>query len=62
MRYTAPALFAAVSLLSGVRAGTYGLSDNWVGSAFLSAFEWQAIADPTHGRVLVFVPFRISSS
>nr|2CL2_A Chain A, PUTATIVE LAMINARINASE [Phanerodontia chrysosporium]2W39_A Chain A, PUTATIVE LAMINARINASE [Phanerodontia chrysosporium]2W52_A Chain A, PUTATIVE LAMINARINASE [Phanerodontia chrysosporium] len=30
---------------------TYHLEDNWVGSAFLSTFTHEAIADPTHGRV-----------
>jgi hypothetical protein len=42
-----------VSLLavSPVRAVFYTLTDNWVGSAFLNQFTWEAIADPTHGRV-----------
>ncbi|KAF6746910.1 glycoside hydrolase family 16 protein [Ephemerocybe angulata] len=37
--------------VTGVLAGPYTLSDNIVGPAFFDAFEWQAIGDPTHGRV-----------
>ncbi|KAJ3509319.1 hypothetical protein NLJ89_g5285 [Agrocybe chaxingu] len=32
-------------------AATYSLTDTIVGSSFYSAFDWQNIADPTHGRV-----------
>ena len=32
-------------------AATYQLSDEIVGPTFYTAFEWEAIADPTHGRV-----------
>ncbi|KAH6901272.1 endo-beta-glucanase [Coprinopsis sp. MPI-PUGE-AT-0042] len=32
-------------------AATYYMSDNIQGNGFYSAFEWQAISDPTHGRV-----------
>ncbi|KAI0700431.1 endo-beta-glucanase [Cytidiella melzeri] len=32
-------------------AATYGLTDNWIGSAFLSAFVHENIPDPTNGRV-----------
>lgn len=32
-------------------AASYTLSDNFVGSGFLSGFEHEAIADPTNGRV-----------
>ncbi|KAF8970935.1 glycoside hydrolase family 16 protein [Flammula alnicola] len=32
-------------------ATTYSLTDNIVGSAFYSFFEWENIADPTNGRV-----------
>lgn len=39
------------SLIATVRAATYSLSDNIVGTDFLSAFTHEAIADPTHGRV-----------
>lgn len=34
-----------------VRAATYRLSDSFVGSSFFDNFQWEAIADPTHGRV-----------
>ncbi|PVG02130.1 hypothetical protein CPB86DRAFT_811635 [Serendipita vermifera] len=37
--------------VSPVQAVFYTLTDNWVGSAFLDQFTWEAIADPTHGRV-----------
>ena len=36
---------------STVFADTYSLSSKLVGQGFLNAFSWQAIADPTHGRV-----------
>ncbi|KZT38118.1 family 16 hypothetical endo-1,3(4)-beta-glucanase from glycoside hydrolase [Sistotremastrum suecicum HHB10207 ss-3] len=39
------------ALLGSVRAATYKLQDNYVGSNFLTGFTHQAIADPTHGRV-----------
>lgn len=44
------------ALLLGILAtnalgATYSLTDNFVGSSFLSGFSFQAIADPTHGRV-----------
>jgi hypothetical protein len=32
-------------------AATYYMSDNIQGNGFYNAFEWQAISDPTHGRV-----------
>lgn len=37
--------------LVSVYAATYTLEDNIVGPDFYDAFEWQAIDDPTHGRV-----------
>ena len=39
------------SVVKGVHGATYHLEDNVVGGAFFDAFEWQAIEDPTHGRV-----------
>lgn len=51
-------IFISESLLA--QAQTYGLTDNWIGSAFWSAFEWQAIADPTNGRV--YVPYLFHGS
>lgn len=44
-------LLAALAHAAVVRAGTYTLSDNWIGSAFLSTFQWQNIPDPTDGTV-----------
>ncbi|KAG8835534.1 hypothetical protein FRC17_002763 [Serendipita sp. 399] len=41
----------ALSFTPFVRAVSYRLTDNWVGSAFLSEFTWENIPDPTHGRV-----------
>ncbi|CAL1706273.1 unnamed protein product [Somion occarium] len=39
------------SFICSVFAVNYQLSDNHVGSDFLSSFVHEAIADPTHGRV-----------
>ena len=43
---------ALLILFSGsVLAASYTLQDSHVGSGFLNAFSFQAIPDPTHGRV-----------
>lgn len=42
---------ATLALLPSALAVTYELSDNYVGSAFLNTFTFEAIADPTAGRV-----------
>ncbi|KNZ74687.1 putative glycosidase C21B10.07 [Termitomyces sp. J132] len=47
MRFVAAALCFAETVL----CATYSLSDSIVGSGFLSNFNFEAIADPTHGRV-----------
>lgn len=39
------------SCVSQALAATYALSDNHVGPTFLTAWEHQAISDPTDGRV-----------
>ncbi|KAJ2916095.1 hypothetical protein MD484_g4332, partial [Candolleomyces efflorescens] len=39
------------SVVKSVHGATYLLRDNIVGAGFFDAFEWQAIDDPTHGRV-----------
>lgn len=47
-------LLSATLLSAGpslVFAASYTLSDNFVGSGFLSGFTHEAIADPTNGRV-----------
>ncbi|KAF9218745.1 glycoside hydrolase family 16 protein [Gyrodon lividus] len=41
----------AVAVASGASAATYSVTSNLVGQSFLNAFSWQAIADPTNGRV-----------
>ena len=51
MRFAPLVTFIACSLLQTAFAGTYSLSDTFVGSSFLTGFDHQAIADPTHGRV-----------
>lgn len=48
MRVTASLLTA---LAAGKAAYAYTLVDNFVGSSFLTGFDHEAIADPTHGRV-----------
>ena len=37
--------------LSSVLATPYWITSNIVGNDFYRAFEWENIADPTHGRV-----------
>jgi hypothetical protein len=49
MLFATFALSAALSLAPAISA--YTLTDNYVGSSFLTGFDHQAIADPTHGRV-----------
>ncbi|EKM60723.1 glycoside hydrolase family 16 protein [Phanerochaete carnosa HHB-10118-sp] len=51
MRFATLASFIAAALIPSTYAATYQLSDNWIGSAFLNTFTFEAIADPTHGRV-----------
>ncbi|KAF4564594.1 hypothetical protein EYR36_002531 [Pleurotus pulmonarius] len=52
MKFTLLSGFAATAILiSPVLGATYQLSDNIVGSAFLNTFNFEAISDPTHGRV-----------
>lgn len=45
------ALLLITPLLPLVSAATYSLTDNFVGTGFLSGFTHEAISDPTHGRV-----------
>lgn len=61
MSRTLCALLFVSSLVSGSLAATYTLSDNYVGTDFLTAFEHQAIADPTNGRVSVISAMSCSS-
>lgn len=52
--------FASLGLLAiisdAVLAATYSRTSSLTGNGFLDAFTWQAIADPTHGRVYVTIP------
>lgn len=50
---TAASLFSLSAVLPSALGASYGLTDNIVGSGFYSAFSFQNIADPTHGRVWV---------
>ena len=43
-------------------ASLYFLSDNVVGPDFYQYFDWEAIPDPTHGRVLVSPRLALSLS
>lgn len=51
------ATFIRLALLAGIVAGdghakfTYDLADTSVGEVFLNNFSFEAIDDPTHGRV-----------
>jgi hypothetical protein len=45
------AFLSLASFFSTVHAATYSRTEQIVGSGFNSAFDYQAIADPTHGRV-----------
>jgi hypothetical protein len=44
-------LLASLLVVPAVRGVDYALTDNWEGSSFLNEFTWEAIADPTNGRV-----------
>jgi hypothetical protein len=43
--------FSIVHLSAVVFGATYNIADSIVGSGFNSRFSYQAISDPTHGRV-----------
>ncbi|KAJ7058189.1 glycoside hydrolase family 16 protein [Mycena amicta] len=51
MKTVSARVLALASILSPVLAGTYSRSQNIVGTGFYNAFNFEAIADPTHGRV-----------
>ncbi|TFY60538.1 hypothetical protein EVJ58_g5086 [Rhodofomes roseus] len=42
---------SSLSLLPTIWAGSYSVNQTNIGSAFLTNFEWEDIADPTKGRV-----------
>ncbi|KAH9475564.1 putative glycosidase C21B10.07 [Psilocybe cubensis] len=44
-------LLLSLAFLNPALAKTYALTDTVVGSSFYNFFEWEAIDDPTHGRV-----------
>ncbi|KAG8880546.1 hypothetical protein FRB97_000716 [Tulasnella sp. 331] len=39
------------ALASSAAATTYTIADSFIGPSFLTGFNWEAIADPTHGAV-----------
>ncbi|KAF8749919.1 hydrolase family 16 [Rhizoctonia solani] len=43
--------FITLAISSVAHAATYGVTDTFIGSSFLSGFNHEAIVDPTHGRV-----------
>jgi len=43
--------FALLTALPSISAASYKLADKYVGSDFFNTWSWEAIADPTHGRV-----------
>ncbi|KAJ6614109.1 endo-beta-glucanase [Mycena sp. CBHHK59/15] len=44
-------LFALSSTVSSALAGTYNRAEHIVGTGFYNSFNFEAISDPTHGRV-----------
>ena len=51
--FSAVSFTVLCSLVSVALAATYSQTANHVGTDFLNSFTWQAISDPTHGRVYV---------
>ena len=51
MRFAALASLVATALTPNAYAATYNLEDSWISNAFLNTFVFEAIPDPTHGRV-----------
>lgn len=50
MRFSSPtAIFLSLVFLGSVFG--YSLTDTIIGSDFYDFFTWEAISDPTHGRV-----------
>ncbi|KAG6375298.1 hypothetical protein JVT61DRAFT_3523 [Boletus reticuloceps] len=43
--------FVVLAVSGYTEASTYSRTASLSGQSFLNAFSWQAIADPTHGRV-----------
>jgi len=54
MKLNAVCLTLASLTGSALAGATYMLSENIVGEGFYSSFNFEAIADPTHGRVYVY--------
>jgi hypothetical protein len=44
---------AAYFVPAGAKGNSYNLDDEIIGPQFYRAFDWQDMADPTHGRVYV---------
>lgn len=51
MRLFASTALFALFPLPLVLGATYLLTDNIIGKTFYTNFDWEAIPDPTHGRV-----------
>ena len=50
---TIPLVLILSGLASGYSLDVYSLSDTVIGKDFYTFFEWQAMPDPTDGRVYV---------
>ncbi len=53
------ALFA--SFISSAASVSYSQTDSFVGSQFNNGFSYEAIADPTNGRVYVYLGSTVST-
>lgn len=51
-----PKTLYVVSFATLALGAAYSRTDNIVGAGFNSAFNYQAVGDPTHGRVYVSPP------
>ena len=50
MYFSTLSVSTILAVAPAVLAEVYQLTDNFVGNSFLTDFDHQAIADPTHGR------------
>lgn len=51
MAFLSQKILSLLLSAAGVLAVSYIQTDSYTGSGFLNGFSFQAIADPTHGRV-----------
>jgi hypothetical protein len=61
MNFISSGLLLALLTGSALAGGTYTLKENIVGEGFYDSFTFQAIPDPTNGRVYVARPPAIYS-